>query len=73
MIENFLPMLKNIHKPLLLINGRYDPACSENQIRYIKENIENAKQVIFENSGHFPRIEEPAKYTQCVSDFLVNQ
>ena len=72
MIGNFLPMLKNIYKPLLLINGRYDPACSENQIRYIKENIENAKQVIFENSGHFPRIEEPAKYTQCVIDFLVN-
>lgn len=73
MIENFLPMLKNIHKPLLLINGRYDPACSENQIRYIKENTENARQVIFENSGHFPRIEEPKKYTQCVIDFLDNQ
>lgn len=72
-IENFLPMLKNIHKPMLLINGRYDPACSENQIRYIKENIENARQVLFENSGHFPRIEEPAKYTQCVIDFLVDQ
>lgn len=73
MIENFLPMLKDIHKPLLLINGLYDPACSENQIKYIKENIENVRQVIFENSGHFPRIEEPAKYTQCVIDFLVNQ
>ena len=72
-IENFLPMLKNIHNPLLLINGRYDPACSENQIRYIKENIENVRQVLFENSGHFPRIEEPAKYTQCVIDFLFNQ
>lgn len=72
-IENFLPMLKNIRIPLLLINGRYDPACSENQIRYIKENIENVKQVLFENSGHFPRIEEPAKYTQCVIDFLFNQ
>ena len=73
MIENFLPMLKNIHKPLLLINGRYDPACSENQIRYIKENIENVRQVLFENSGHFPRIEEPEKYTQCVTDFLADQ
>lgn len=71
MIENFLPMLKKIRSPLLLINGRYDPVCSENQIRYIKENI-NARQIIFENSGHFPRIEEPAKYTQCVIDFLLN-
>lgn len=73
MIENFLPMLKDIRKPLLLINGLYDPACSENQIRYIKENIGNARQVLFENSGHFPRIEEPAKYTQCVIEFLMDQ
>ena len=73
MIENFLPMLKDIRNPLLLINGLYDPACSENQIRYIKENIENARQVLFENSGHFPRIEEPAKYTQCVIEFLMDQ
>lgn len=73
MIENFLPMLKNIYNPLLLINGFYDPSCSENQIIYIKENIKNARQVLFKNSGHFPRIEEPKKYTQCVIGFLISQ
>ena len=26
------------------------------------------KQALFENSGHFPRIEEPARYTQCALD-----
>ncbi len=73
MIENFLPMLKDISNPLLLINGLYDPSCSENQIIYIKENVKNVRQVLFKNSGHFPRIEEPAKYTQCVINFLINQ
>lgn len=71
MFENFLPILNDLHKPLMLINGLYDPACSKNQIRYIKENVVTAKQVLFENSGHFPRIEEAAKYTQCVTDFLM--
>lgn len=73
MIENFLPMLKDISNPLLLINGLYDLSCSENQIIYIKENVKNVRQVLFKNSGHFPRIEEPAKYTQCVINFLINQ
>ena len=72
-IENFLPMLKDIPKPLMLIKGRYDPACSEEQVRYIKENIKNARLVMFENSGHFPRIEEAEKYTRCVEDFLTDR
>ncbi|MCH5286358.1 MAG: alpha/beta hydrolase [Christensenellaceae bacterium] len=70
MLESFLPMLKEISAPILLVNGLYDPACSDSQIRYIREHIPNARQVLFENSGHFPRIEEAAKYTQCVLDFL---
>lgn len=70
LIDHYLPMLSELPHPLLLIHGRYDPACSKNQIRYIAENVKGAKQVLFENSGHFPRIEEPAKYTRCVLEFL---
>ena len=72
LIDHFLPMLKELPHPLLLIHGRYDPACSQHQVRYIAKNILGARQVLFENSGHFPRIEEPAGYTQCVLDFLTS-
>lgn len=70
MLENFLPILKKAEKPVLLINGKYDPACEKNQISYMLNNVNDIKQVIFENSGHFPRIEEPEKYSKYILEFL---
>ena len=70
MTDNFLPMLTKITAPILLINGKYDPACTENQIEYIMNNAQNVTQEIFENSGHFPRLEEAEKYTNTILGFL---
>lgn len=73
MTDNFLPMLPKISAPILLINGKYDPACTKNQIEYIMSNAQDVTQAIFENSGHFPRLEEAKKYTDTVLRFLVDQ
>ncbi|MFG6327912.1 MAG: alpha/beta fold hydrolase [Lachnospiraceae bacterium] len=70
MTDNFLPMLSKITTPMLLINGKYDPACTKNQIEYIMNNTQNVTQAIFEESGHFPRIEEAKKYTNTILRFL---
>ncbi len=71
MTDNFLPMIQGITLPVLLLNGRYDPACTVCQTEYIIGNVQNVTQVIFENSGHFPRIEEADKYTNTIFDFLL--
>ena len=70
MTDNFLPMLPKIAAPLLLITGKYDPACTKNQTEYILNNAQNVTQAIFEDSGHFPRLEEAKKYTNTVWSFL---
>lgn len=70
MTDNFLPMLPEIAAPILLINGKYDPACTKNQTEYILNNAQHATQAIFEDSGHFPRIEEAKKYTDTIWSFL---
>ena len=70
MFENFLPVLISLKKAVLLLNGKYDPACSENQKEYILSNCSNIKQILFEKSGHFPRMEEPEKYTESILRFL---
>ena len=70
MTDNFLPVLQKITAPILLINGKYDPACTKHQIEYIMSNAQNVTQAIFENSGHFPRIEEAKKYTNTILGFL---
>ena len=70
MTDNFLPMLPGIAAPMLLINGKYDPACTKNQIEYIMSHAQHVTQAVFENSGHFPRLEEAEKYTDTVLAFL---
>ena len=69
MVENYLPALKKLNKPILLLKGKYDPACSDNQVDFIK-NLSNATVVEFENSGHFPRIEEARKYVDTILEFI---
>lgn len=70
MTDNLLPLLPEIAAPVLLINGRYDPACTKNQIEYMMSHVPNVTQAVFENSGHFPRLEEAKKYTNTVLSFL---
>ena len=68
--DNLLPVIPGIAAPMLLINGKYDPACTRNQIEYIMNNAQNVTQADFEDSGHFPRLEEAEKYTNTVLSFL---
>lgn len=68
--DSFLPMLTKITAPVLLISGKYDPVCTKDQIEYIMKNAQNATLAIFENSGHFPRIEEAKKYTNTILGFF---
>ena len=70
MTDNFLPLLAKITVPILLINGKYDPACTKNQIEYMMNHVQNVIQVIFEDSAHFPRLEEAQKYTNTIFGFL---
>lgn len=70
MTDNLLPLLPELGAPMLLINGVYDPACSKRQIEYIMSHVPHVTQAVFENSGHFPRLEEPEKYTATVLNFL---
>ena len=70
MTDNFLPMIPRITAPMLLMNGAYDPVCTKNQIEYIMNHAQNVTQAIFENSAHFPRLEEANKYTNTIWSFL---
>lgn len=71
-VDNYLPVLKGLNKPILLLKGKYDPACSNNQTQYIK-GLSNATVVEFHNSGHFPRIEEAEKYIETIRKFFQKQ
>jgi pimeloyl-ACP methyl ester carboxylesterase len=64
------PRLTEIRVPTLILCGRFDPqfppACSEQ----LATGIEGARLTWFEQSGHFPFIEEQARFWTTVERFL---
>lgn len=64
------PRLPEIRVPVLVVCGRHDPqfplACSHELV----EGIAGSQLEVFENSGHFPFLEEPAAFWALVGDFL---
>jgi len=61
--------LHNIHKPTLVLGGRYDEA-TPNITKTVQNHIPDAKRIVFEKSSHLPHLEEPEKYIQVVNEFL---
>lgn len=69
-LNDYLPLLKEIKCPSLLLVGKFDPACGKDQRAYFKNNSPKGKIVLLDKSGHFARVEEPEAYTQAVVDFM---
>lgn len=63
--------LHKISVPTLITNGRYDEVTPKNG-EILKQGIKDSKFVIFENSSHAARIEEPEKYFGVYRSFLSN-
>ena len=68
--DNYLPSLNEIIKPSLLLVGKYDPCCGADQREYFQKHSIHGTIVEFQNSGHFPRIEEPEAYTKSIINFM---
>ena len=64
--------LDTIKVPTLVVCGRYDlhttPECSAR----LASAIPNAELAWFENSAHFPWLEEPQAFNNRLRDFLVD-
>lgn len=67
---NTLPSLHEIGCPTLLLVGRDDFICLPSQAQLMHTHIPQSRLVVFEHSGHFPWIEEPALFIQTVKEWL---
>jgi 3-oxoadipate enol-lactonase len=67
---DFRPQLAQITAATLVISGKYDPLNPPAEGIEIAKRIPNATFVLFENSGHLPRIEEQARYYALADNFL---
>lgn len=56
--------------PCLFVYGQNDPTMQENSRGNSNESLRHIHQITFEQSGHFPMLDEPNKFNRLVADFL---
>jgi pimeloyl-ACP methyl ester carboxylesterase len=54
------------------IYGRHDVIVSPKQSKVLKQHVPHSQIAWFENSGHFPMMDEPQRFHNTVIDFLKN-
>ncbi len=64
------PRLPEITVPTLVLAGRHDFITTAGMAEEMVRHLPNARLKIFENSGHFVLIEEPAEFHASIKAFL---
>jgi pimeloyl-ACP methyl ester carboxylesterase len=62
--------LRRITAPTLVLAGKHDFISAPTQVDIIHQGIKGSALTVFENSGHFPWIEEPDRFFAEVATFL---
>jgi pimeloyl-ACP methyl ester carboxylesterase len=61
-----------IRMPVMGVYGKNDIIVHPNQNKVLKDSLPHSKIAWFENSGHFPMMDEPERFHTTVRDFLNN-
>jgi pimeloyl-ACP methyl ester carboxylesterase len=69
-IANFLPLVDAIATPCLIVHGESDPAILAPDIDRTLSLPERVHDIILEECGHFPMLDESARFNRLMSDFL---
>ncbi len=69
---NFIPQLKKIRCPTLILAGKHDWICHPRHSKIIAEHIKNSTLKIFPKCGHAITTDANEKYLKSVSAFLKN-
>ena len=67
---NTLDAARELQTPCLLVYGQNDTAVQPPPSEILDELPESSHTVFFDQSGHFPMLEEPSKFNRLLSDFL---
>lgn len=67
---DFIPQLKKIKRPTLVLAGKDDWICPPSQSKIIAKHIPNAQLKIFNKSSHAIAVDEHKKYINVLKDFI---
>jgi pimeloyl-ACP methyl ester carboxylesterase len=69
-VFNSLEVAQQLATPSLLIYGQTDPAVQLSSTEVFNTLPEQAHYIVFEQSGHFPMLDDATKYNRLLGDFL---
>ncbi len=64
--------ISTLPMPVMGIYGKYDRIVNPKQNKVLAEHLPASRIEWFENSGHFPMIDEPERFHETIRDFLYN-
>ncbi len=67
---DLMSQVAKVEMACLLVHGRNDPLVRLPSDLALAQWPENIHQIIFEQSGHFPMLDEPSKFNRLLADFL---
>jgi pimeloyl-ACP methyl ester carboxylesterase len=59
-----------VSTPCLFVHGQSDPAVTMPTTETFAALPESTHYIVFEQSGHFPMLDDPSKYNRLLTDFL---
>ena len=65
--------LRWIRKPMLVMTGRYDRACTVAQAEVIHREVEGSKLVVIEKAAHMTFVEQPKAYFEAIRTWFIAQ
>ena len=68
--EGLRELSKRMEKACLLVNGQNDPAIGVPEVDALLSLPEQTHGVLFDQSGHFPMLDETSKFNRLLVDFL---
>jgi len=68
--ESFTGLWGDCETPCLLVHGQNDPLVTAPVSDQLASLPEKAHSILFEESGHFPMLDEDSKFNRLLTDFL---
>ena len=68
--KDLLPIMDSMATPCLLVHGQIDPAIQCLDYERVMSMTEFVHQVVLEDSGHFPMLDESSRFNHLMADFL---
>jgi pimeloyl-ACP methyl ester carboxylesterase len=67
---DLLPIMDAMATPCLIVHGQSDPAIRTLEYERVMSMPELVHQVVLEESGHFPMLDESPRFNRLMTDFL---